>query len=95
MGTVTLASEGATIHFFFLLRPLIRPRVLTPLETSLCGHSKQGIQGSWNQTVATWLEMGFLGSLGPVEVPKPRFSTYPKQTSGQLEGQPLRVFAVS
>jgi hypothetical protein len=35
-------------------------------ETTLCGHPKQGIQGTWNQSLATWVELGFLGSLSPV-----------------------------
>jgi len=38
-----------------------------PIEsTTLCGHPKQGIQGTWNQSLATWVELGFLGSLSPV-----------------------------
>ncbi len=35
-------------------------------ESTLCGHPKQGIQGAWNQSLATWVELGFLGSLSPV-----------------------------
>jgi len=35
-------------------------------KTTLCGHPKQGIQGTWNQSLATWVELGFLGSLSPV-----------------------------
>jgi hypothetical protein len=32
-------------------------------ESTLCGHPKQGIQGTRNQSVATAVEVGFLGSL--------------------------------
>ena len=35
-------------------------------KTTLCGHPKQGIQGTWNQSFATWAELGFLGSLSPL-----------------------------
>lgn len=34
----------------------------------LCGHPRQGILGEQNQSLATRVEVGFLGSLGPVEV---------------------------
>ena len=33
-------------------------------KTILCGHPKQGIQGEQNQSLATRVEVGFLGSLG-------------------------------
>jgi len=36
---------------------------LTLPKTTLCGHPKQGIQGIRNQSLATGVEVGFLGSL--------------------------------
>jgi hypothetical protein len=35
-------------------------------ETTLCGHPRHRIHDTWNQSVAAWLELGFLGSLRSV-----------------------------
>ena len=53
-------------------RPFILRRVTGQVgicpETTLCGHPKQGIQGTWSQALATWVEVGFLGSLSAPEI---------------------------
>jgi hypothetical protein len=36
-------------------------------QTHLCGHLKRGIQGPQNQSLATRVDEGFLGSLGPAK----------------------------
>lgn len=42
------------------------------------GIQNREFQGTWNQSLATWVELGFLGSLGPVEVPKTTLLNFPK-----------------
>jgi hypothetical protein len=47
--------------------------------TYLCGHTKQRFLGAQNQSLATWVEVGFLGSLGPVAVSTPLLLNFLEQ----------------
>src|SRR6266403_2503363 len=70
------ASWGNSVQsaFSFFFRPLLRncrhfPHLALHFrdscpKTTLCGHPKRGIQGEQNQSLATQVEVGFLGSLG-------------------------------
>src|SRR5260370_17150260 len=51
-------------------------------ESTLCGHPKQGIQGAWNQSLATWVELGFLAASARSRCLRFACSTSSNRTSG-------------